>query len=146
MPVFPLLKHPSPALYPYNMTEQISSYFLEWGGMDPQNQIKRALSKPESIEYVGQLLGEEEFSRKELAEFVCQQFGFQDPRGQNQLGGCLKALRELESKSWFQLPIASDSKRQAWSEPKGVPGEVGEVRGLKLILVAQESQMRIWTN
>ena len=37
--------------------------------MNVQSQIKRALSKPESIEYVRQLLEEEEFfTRTELAE------------------------------------------------------------------------------
>ena len=55
--------------------------------MNAQNQIKRALSKPESIEYVRRLLEEEEefFTRTELAEVVCEEFGFQDPRGQNHL-------------------------------------------------------------
>ena len=73
--------------------------------MKLQNQIKRALSKPEAIEYVRLLLEEEEdFTRTGLAEVVCEEFGFQDPRGQNQLGGCLKGLRELEAKGWFQLP------------------------------------------
>ena len=121
--------------------------------MNLQNQIKRALSKPESIEYVSRLLDEEEFcSRTELAEFVCEQFGFQDPRGQNQLGGCLKALRQLEAKGCFQLPIAETQKSkpsprrlsEPVGEPEGVPGEVGEVRGLELIRVEQEGQMRIW--
>ena len=56
--------------------------------MNVQSQIKRALSKPESIEYVRQLLEEEEFfTRTELAEVVCEEFGFQDPRGRHQLGG-----------------------------------------------------------
>lgn len=122
--------------------------------MNVQNQIKRALAKPESIEYVRQLLEEEEefFTRTELAEVVCQEFGFQDPRGQNQLGGCLKALRELEANGWFQLPRPEIQKvgpaprrlSQTVEEPKGVPAEVGDVGGLELILVEQESQMRIW--
>lgn len=122
--------------------------------MDKQNQIKRALSKPEAIEYIGRLLEEEEecFTRTELAEVVCEQFGFQDPRGENQLGGCLKGLRELEAKGWFELPRAQIQKggpapRRLSSpvgEPEGVPREVGEVVGLELVLVEQESQMRIW--
>ena len=58
------------------------------GGMNKQNQIKRALSKPESIEYVSHLLEEEEFfTRTELADFLCEEFGFQDPSGQRQRGG-----------------------------------------------------------
>lgn len=121
--------------------------------MNTQRQIKRTLSKPEAIEYVRRLLGEEEFfTRTELADFVCEQFGFQDPRGQNQLSGCLKGLRELEAQGWFQLPApriekGGPSPRRLWEpveEPEGVPGEAGEVRGLELILVEQESQMRIW--
>lgn len=121
--------------------------------MNLQNQIKRVLSKPESIEYVSRLLDEGEFfTRTELADFVCEQFGFQDPQGQSQLSGCLKALRELEAKGWFQLPIAETQKgkptprrlSEPVAEPKEVPGEVGQVCGLELILVQQESQMRIW--
>jgi len=124
------------------------------GGMNQQNQIKRALSKPEAIEYIGLLLKEEDefFTRTELAEVVCEEFGFQDPCGQNQLGGCLKGLRELEAKGWFELPRAQIQKGgptarrlpEAVAEPEGVPREVGEVVGLELIRVEQESQMRIW--
>jgi hypothetical protein len=121
--------------------------------MNNQNQIKRALSKPESIEYVSHLLEEEEFfTRTELADFLCEEFGFQDPSGQRQRGGCLKALRELEAKGWFHLPLPEIQKGapsprrlpEPLSEPEAVPGDVGEVGGLELILVEQESQMRIW--
>ena len=121
--------------------------------MNIQNQIKRALSKPETIEYVGHLLEEDEFfSRTELADFLCEEFGFQDPGGQNQRAGCLKGLRELEAKGWFQLPPAEIQKCNPAPrrlpgpvpEPQAVPEEVGMVGGLELILVAQEGQMRIW--
>jgi len=121
--------------------------------MNIQNQIKRALSEPEAIEYVSRLLEEEEcFSRTELADFLCEEFGFQDPSGQKQRGGCLKGLRELEAKGWFQLPPPEIHKglpsprrlAEPVTEPEAVPGEVGEVGGLELILVEQESHMRIW--
>ena len=121
--------------------------------MNIQNQIKRALSEPEAIEYVSRLLEEEEFfSRTELADFLCEEFGFRDPSGQKQRGGCLKGLRELEAKGWFQLPPPEIQKGlpsprrllEPVAEPEAVPGEVGEVGGLELILVEQESQMRIW--
>ena len=121
--------------------------------MIKQNQIKRALSKAGTVEYIGQLLeGEEFFSRSELADFLCEEFGFQDPRGQNQRGGCLKALRELEAKGWFQLPPPeiekpNPSPRRLSApvpEPEGVPEEAGMVGGLELILVEQEGQMRVW--
>ncbi len=73
--------------------------------MKLQNQIKRTLSQPEAIVYIRQLLEQEQVAtRTELAEWCCEEFGFQDPRGENQLGGCLKGLRELEAKGWFKLP------------------------------------------
>jgi hypothetical protein len=122
--------------------------------MGVQNQIKRALSKPEAIEYVGQLLADEDafLTRTELAEVICEEFGFQDPRGQNQLGGCLKGLRELEAKGWFQLPRPEIQKggpaprrlSEPVAKPQAVPAEVGGVGALELILVEQEIQMRIW--
>ena len=123
--------------------------------MKVQNQIKRALSTPEAIEYVRLLLETEDaesFTRTELAEVVCEEFGFQDPGGQNQLGGCLKGLRELEAQGWFQLPepqsqkAGSSPRRLSGSvaQPVGVPAEVVDIGGLELILVEQESQMRIW--
>ncbi len=121
--------------------------------MKLQNQIKRTLSTAEAIESVRRLLEEENVSsRIELAELVCEEFGFQDPRGENQWGGCLKALRELEGQGKFQLPPPRMVKRittprrldQPVAEPEAVPDEVGEVRGLELLVVQEESQMRIW--
>jgi len=121
--------------------------------MKLQKQIKRALSKPEAIDYVRRLLEDEEFSsRTELADSVCKVFGFQDPRGQDQRSGCLKALRELEAKGRFELPPPRIEKgaptprrlSEPVAEAEGVPAEVGQIGGLELILVEQESQMRIW--
>src|SRR5947209_7264416 len=124
--------------------------------MKLQNQIKRTLSKPEVIKHIRQLLEERDFgSRSELADFLCGQLGFQDPRGQRQMGGCLKALRELEAKGKFQLPpprvenVEKGGPRprrlaEPVAEPEAVPGAVGEIGGLELILVEEESQMRIW--
>ena len=102
--------------------------------MKLQNQIKRTLSHPEAIVYVRQLLETEEAAtRTELAEWCCEEFGFQDPRGKDQLGGCLKGLRELEAKGWFELPPTERQKSKpsprrlaaAVPNPEGVPGEVG---------------------
>jgi hypothetical protein len=121
--------------------------------MSLQNQIKRMLSRPEAIQFVGGVLLAEKFeSRSELAGFVCEHFGFQDPRGRNQLSGCLKGLRELEAKGWFQLPPPQIQKSgpsprrltDAVAAAEAVPEEVGEIVGLELLLVEQESQMRIW--
>ena len=66
-------------------------------GMNTQNQIKRTLSQPASIECVRGLLESEQLGhRTELAMRICEQFDFHDTRGQAQSASCLKALRELE--------------------------------------------------
>ncbi|MEE8308644.1 MAG: IS4 family transposase [Gammaproteobacteria bacterium] len=121
--------------------------------MNTQNQIKRTLSEATSIEYVcGLLKSKEILHRSELAALVCQQFGFYDMRGQEQWGGCLKGLRELEAAGHFTLPPARRSPGRSSPRrlskpvclPVGVPCQAGEVRGLELVLVSTPEQMRIW--
>ena len=65
--------------------------------METQNQIKRSLSQPESIEHILNLLdANDNIIRTKLADQLCEHFGFFDPRGDKQRAGCLKALRELK--------------------------------------------------
>ena len=121
--------------------------------MNTQTQVKRALSTPDSVAYVAGLLrSNKELCRTELAEAVCQHFGFYDERGRGQRAGCLKALRELEAAGHFELPTAErkngrGSPRRlsdAVAKPTDVPAEVGELRGLSLVVVETTEQMRIW--
>jgi len=121
--------------------------------MNPQNQIKRTLSQPTNIEYVKEQLDSNKFThRTELADFLCKQFRFYDARAKEQQGGCLKALRELESDGHFVLPKAlrkpgrSSPRRlsEAVAVPKEVPSQAGDVRGLALVQVSTIDQMRIW--
>ena len=78
--------------------------------MNTQNQIKRTLSQPASIECVrGLLESEQPGHRTELAMRICEEFDFHDARGQAQSAGCLKALRELEGGGHFVLPAALTS-------------------------------------
>ena len=122
--------------------------------MDTQNQIKRTLSYPDSIAYLRQLLEGRPFRhRTEVAKAVCEQFGFYDPRGRPQCGGCIKALRQLEAAGHIVLPVAA-GKRAGPGPPRGlpapvpppeaVPEEVGAVRGLELVRVRTDEQLRIW--
>ena len=122
--------------------------------MFAQNQIKRALSQPPTIVYVAGLLtgGGEFVHRTELADFLCEEFGFHDALGRAQRHGCLKALRELETAGHFTLPEAqgkpgpSTPKRLAVAvaDATGVPAQAGEVVGLALLLVSGQEHMRIW--
>lgn len=72
-----------------------------------QNQIKRTLSASANIARIRNLLDANPLcSRSELATKTCEQLGLHDARGKVQLGGCLKALRELERAGHLTLPVA----------------------------------------
>jgi len=121
--------------------------------METQNQIKRILTRPEAIEQINILLNtNDNINRTGLADQVCEQFGFFDPRGDKQRAGCLKALRELEKDGRIVLPQPAQvpGKRspirlfEPVPEPQGVPGGAGEINELCLITVETEEHMRIW--
>ena len=83
---------------------------------------------------------------------MCKEFGFYSPNGNEQISGCLKALRKLESAGHFTLPIqkytpgkiAPRRLNSPVSPPTGIPSKVGELKELKLILVKTADEMRIW--
>lgn len=118
-----------------------------------QTQIRRRLSKPESLERVRQRLAERPGAhRTELASGLCDEMGFKDPRGRLQVGGCLKSLRVLEGRGHFVLPAARTKtgrgRPRRLSEgvprPRGVPIGVGDIRELRLVLVETDEQLRTW--
>ena len=124
--------------------------------MDTQNQIKRTLAKPGSIETIRRLLDDKPHkNRSSVAEEVCRHFGFLDARSRTQTGGCVKALRELEREGHFVLPAVSDqrlsrvvkSPRRLGNPvdlPLDVPEKAGDVRALTLIQVDTVDLMRVW--
>ena len=118
-----------------------------------QNQIKRVLAEPEAIASVQRLLKEAPaIHRTELARQVCDHFGFYDLRGEPQLSGCLKALRELSEQGAFELP--PPQTRTGPPQPRrlghpvppasGVPEQVEDLQDLQLIQVTDPEHMRIW--
>ncbi len=90
--------------------------------------------------------------RTELADRLCDQFGFMDARGNRQRSGCLKALRTLEAKGLLVLPPPQTKpgcptpRRLGHSvpSPEQMPSTAGEIRSLELVIVETEEQMRIW--
>jgi hypothetical protein len=123
--------------------------------MAGQSQILRRLSQAESIERVGRLTAEEPgMLRTQLADRVCDEFDFLDPRGRRQRSGCLKALRVLEGKGCLELPAARNKPGRSQprcveagvAPPHGVPDRVDKIRGLELVLVRDEQHMRIWNS
>ena len=68
--------------------------------MNKQNQIKSTLSQPEALEQIQSHLEQiENISRTQLSKELCRHFNFFDPKGDHQVAGCLKALRELEKEA-----------------------------------------------
>ncbi len=121
--------------------------------MNIQSQIKRTLSLSTSIEYIKQLLRDNEVvHRSDLAKQVCTNFKFHDARGEMQTSGCQKALRELESSGHFDLPKVQHqsgikSPRRLTEPvrlPVDVPSEVTSIAALELVRVRETDQMRIW--
>lgn len=126
--------------------------------MQTQNQIKRTLERPDSIESIRGLLGRNEHAhRVALAGAVCRHFGFLDSRGATQIAGCAKALRELERAGHFVLPVpvGRDATRlrklrtarrldAPVAPAEDVPARAGEVRALELIRVDSADGIRLW--
>jgi hypothetical protein len=122
--------------------------------VESQNQIKRTLSRPDSLERIRELLdGPETLLRTTLADQVCQQFSFFDAQGQKQLGTCLKALTDLEREGHFVLPPSATGKNRKLTprrlaEPVppavDVPATADAIKGLRLVLVTTEQEIRLW--
>ena len=121
--------------------------------MEKQNLIKQVLTA--GIDAVRAFLrSKSNKNRAEAGRAVCREFGFVDARGKEQTAGCVKALKELEAKGLLELPATGSrnprkerSPRRlpvAVEEPKAVPSEAGEVRGLSLVKVSNLDQIRIW--
>ena len=80
-------------------------------------------------------------------------FGFFDARGDKQRSTCLKALRDLAKKGHFVLPPAATTESrkltprrlvEAVPAAEDVPATAGAVQGLRLVLVEEEHQHRLW--
>ena len=121
--------------------------------MTTQNQVKRNLTSPEAILYIRSILdGNKGILRTELADQLCEHYGFYDPRGVPQRCSCLKALCKLERLGHIVLPVSH--KKSGRASPKrlpeavpatlDVPATAGDVRGLKITLVDTDEYMRIW--
>lgn len=118
-----------------------------------QNQIKGTLIQPEAIAVVQGLLEETPtICRIELARRTCADFGFRDLRGELQVSGCLKALREIAGKGAFELPPPQTTTGRPQPRRLGqpvppavnVPQQVDAIEDLQLVRVANSDQMRVW--
>ena len=118
-----------------------------------QSQILQTLRTPEAQARLEPIVAQGGCeSRSALAREVCARFGFVDARGSAQLTGCLKALEVLEAERHIALPAPRAHGHRPSPRgleapvpaPVGVPGEVRDVEGLRLVVVEDEAQRRIW--
>lgn len=121
--------------------------------MERQNQVRRTLARGEAIAHICSVLDSEgNLNRTQLADRLCEHYGFIDGRGRLQRSTCLRALRELEDKGHIHLPPpmkqhGPPKPRRLYEPvagPQGVPSKAGEVLGLDLMIVETVEQMRIW--
>ena len=125
--------------------------------MAPKRVILERLSQGNAVEAARHWIDSDpEMHRTDLADRLCDAFGFVDPMGRRRQTGCLKALRTLEAKGCFRLPpprtktaIGRPHRLSSAVPPAAdVPPTAGEIRSLALalalVLVETEEQMRIW--
>ncbi|MGA7878195.1 MAG: hypothetical protein WCA08_21225, partial [Desulfoferrobacter sp.] len=115
--------------------------------------MRRTLARGEAIAHIRSVLdGEEGLNRTQLADRLCEHYGFIDGRGRLQRSTCLRALRDLEDKGHIHLPApvvqhGPPSPRrlsEAVAVLAGVPSKAGAVLGMALIIVESVEHMRIW--
>jgi len=124
--------------------------------MKQQNQIKHVLSAPESIEYIQSYSdAHKSFNRVELAAHLCKHFGFIDAKGRTQIQATTHALRQMDRFGEITLPKINRTKHAKTRQPSRlaggvpptvgeVPADVGDVLGLRLVLVEQAQQRMLW--
>ena len=121
--------------------------------MRPQSQILQTLRTPEARARLAPNVAQGACqSRAALGRAVCAQFGFVDARGTAQLTGCLKALEVLETEQQIALPAPGTHpqrpSRRCLDAPVPasveVPDRVRDVEGLRLVVVEDETQRRVW--
>ena len=121
--------------------------------MHTRSQIKRRLSEPSSIERLRHTLSQHNSkTRSQLADMVCEEFCFRDPRGHLQSSGCHRALLELEAAGHVSLPPArtrtgphrpQPGKRHLDPAPS-VPEQCDELQGLEVVLVKTKADLDLW--
>ena len=121
--------------------------------MQFQSQILQTLRAPKAQARLAPIVAQGAWeSRAALAREVCAQFGFVDARGSAQLTGCLKALEVLEAERRIALPAPRPHPQRPSPRcldapvpaPVEVPAQARDVEGLRLVVVEDEAQRRIW--
>ena len=124
--------------------------------MKTNQTIQERLVSPEVVTQIRDWLRRNKHgTRFALANHLCNELALKDPRGKPRLAGVQKALRVLETKGYWRLPKRREVYAERWqprrvkgsvAKPRGVPGRVEQVKGLKLVEVdsADDELFRLW--
>ena len=123
--------------------------------MEIQNQVSRILrdNLARVRDVVDGAVSQGVGSLGQVADRVCEAFDFRDGRGRWQRASCLRALADLQAAGEVSLPAGQPARGgggrarvlpQAVAPAVDVPGTVGEVAGLSLVLVETDEQRRVW--
>ena len=124
--------------------------------MNTEQTIQERLANPEVAKKIRDWLKRNKHeARLALAKHLCKELGLKDPRGKARLAGVQKALRVLEAKGYWKLAKLRGVYGESWqprrlqgsvAKPRGVPGRVEQVKGLKLVEVSSEDDelFRLW--
>ncbi|MBO4334897.1 MAG: DUF4338 domain-containing protein, partial [Desulfovibrio sp.] len=123
--------------------------------MEKQSQIKKTLSLSENQAKVRNCVeAKAGSSRQEIADAVCELFGFRDQRGQLQRNCCTLALDGLRQKQQLNFPEPAPHKiyekrqkpkmlQKEVPEPIGVPERIEEMEGVNLVLADNQEKKLI---
>jgi hypothetical protein len=124
--------------------------------MERNQSIKETLTHPENRELIADWLAANKGrNRTNLAAYACERLSFRDAKGRLRISTTLKALRDLEAEGCWRLPESTVNATGRWNPrrldcavaaPRGVPGQVEEIKGLELVEVRAENEayLRIW--
>jgi len=111
--------------------------------------VKQVISLDKSVARINEIIeSDPEFTRNDIAGFVCDEFQLTDALGNPQRASCLKALRELDEKGVIKLPEPSMGRRGVWKPrrpdhpvplPEGVPESVEQIENLHLVVVDSDN-------
>ena len=120
----------------------------------PQHRIARTLNSPEGLATLRTVIGgNPNISRHKLAQIVCERFGFKNPRGVWQSSSCTTALNRMVGRGL--LDLAPSARKHGWhrhprgtgvepESPVAVPEQAGDIRDLRLELVQNDDELRLW--
>ena len=119
-----------------------------------RRSIAERLGRPDAVEHItGVVATHPQLNRTELAEGLCERYGFFDERGAARANACMHALRKLRGRGLITLPPKGSSRGNDYREgrlwepvapPRDVPERVDLLTELTLVPVDSDELKRLY--